>query len=364
MTLCKRLGLVWLSFLCTHCSTILPASFSAAPKPEPSVISSAFEQGNEYAKDGLLREAIQSYRQELTKNAQNKAAHRNLGVVLVKAGDYEKAITHLEKSLPEFADNFETNFYLGEAYRAQEKYAEAIFRYKRANEIKPSDERALKSLSWSYYKIRYYSEALKTANQLRKITPNDVQTQIIIARALTKLERPEKALQVLERTQQAASREDVPYIKSVVGDVYRKMDNCPKALEAYREALKDQPALAGALVGLGQCMIESSTDIPTAISYLERAVRIKPRMAEGLFLLGKAYEKTDREKSLKYYGQFRRHAGSDPEFLSYLPEVKSRTDSLQKQVDNKTIEEATQNINNSTTPAASNKHNSNENMKN
>ena len=100
--------------------------------PREPVGLSLVGQGNQFAKDGLLREAVDAYKKALLKEPGNLTAHRNLGIVLLKAGDAPAAISNLEKSLPEFDDNFEANFYLGEAYRSEDKYAEAIFRYKKA----------------------------------------------------------------------------------------------------------------------------------------------------------------------------------------------------------------------------------------
>ena len=119
--------------------------------------------GNELAKDGLLRESAASYRKALRQNDRNATAHRNLGMVLVKLGDFKGAIQHLEKSIGAYEKDFDANFYLGEAYRAENQFAEAIFRYKQALTIKPKDTRALKPLAWSYFKIRYYTEALSVA---------------------------------------------------------------------------------------------------------------------------------------------------------------------------------------------------------
>jgi hypothetical protein len=61
---------------------------------------------------------------------------------------------------------------------------------------------------------------------------------------------------------------------------------------------------------------------------MERAIRIRPRLTEGHFLLGKAYESMDPQKSLKYYQIFRRQASADPEFIAMLSEVKARISSL------------------------------------
>jgi tetratricopeptide (TPR) repeat protein len=284
--------------------------------------------GNQYAKDGLLREASEAYKKALAQNAGNSTAHRNLGMVLVKLGDYKGATKHLERSMTRYEKDFDANYYLGESYRAQDKYAEAIFRYKKALKIKDGDVRALKPLAWSYFKIRYYSEALSIARELQKVASDDDQVGIITARTLLKLKRSKEALTAVRAQRKTIARSSRAFYNSVEGDILLDLGDTAGATKAYREALKDQPLLAGALLGLGRCMLgEGKTK--AAITYMERAVRIRPRLTEAHYLLAKAYEPTDKEKSLRYYSYFRKQASADPEFIGMLPEVKRRMATLQ-----------------------------------
>ena len=119
--------------------------------------------GNEYARDGLFREAATVFKKELSKNPDNYHARRNLGVVLVKLGLYKKASFHLEKTIKKLSKNYQNNFYLAEANRATQNYDKAIFHYKVALNIRPSDYSATRALAWSYYKIKYYIEPRKTS---------------------------------------------------------------------------------------------------------------------------------------------------------------------------------------------------------
>lgn len=284
--------------------------------------------GNQYAKDGLLREASEAYKKALAKSPNHAAAQRNLGMVLVKLGDYRGASRHLEKSMKKYERDFDANYYLGESYRAQDKYAEAIFRYKRALKIKEGDPRALKPLTWSYFKIRYYSEALVHARELQKVAGSDDQTAIIVARTLLKLKRANEALATVRTARKTMAKTSRAFFNSVEGDILYELGENKKAEDMYRDALKDQPLLAGALLGLGKCML-SMDKTKQAISYMERAVRVRPRLTEAHYLLAKAYEPTDKDKALKYYQYFRKQASADPEFIAKLTEVKQKIGALQ-----------------------------------
>jgi len=280
-------------------------------------------EGNQYARDGLLREAADSYRAALTAQPNLTTAHRNLGMVLVKSADYTTASQHLEKSLARYENDFDTNFYLGEAYRGLDKYADAIFRYQKALKIKADEPRALKALSWSYFKIRYYSEALTVGKKLMDVAPRDEQGTIIVARTLLKLKRMDEALQLVRSTKTKIPPSSVPYFLSVEGDVLADMGRDEEALGIYQAALKDQSMLAGALLGQGRLLLKMGrTD--QAIALIERATRIRPQLTEAHYLLGVAYEPTDRQKSQQYYQTFRRQALADPEFIIQLNEVNKK----------------------------------------
>lgn len=285
--------------------------------------------GNQYAKDGLLREASESYKKALVKTPNSSIAHRNLGMVLVKLGDYRGASRHLEKAMKKYERDFDANYYLGESYRAQDKYAEAIFRYKQALKIKEGDPRALKPLTWSYFKIRYYTEALAHARELQKVAGKDDQTTIILARTLLKLKRSNEALVTVRTARKSMDNNSRAFFNSVEGDILYELGDAKNAEKMYRDALKDQPLLPGALLGLGKVMLDMNKT-KLAISYMERAVRIRPRLTEAHYLLAKAYEPTDKEKALKYYQYFRKQASADPEFIAKLNEVKTKIGMLQK----------------------------------
>lgn len=284
-------------------------------------------RGNQYARDGLYREAATSYKKAISLDPQNDTAYRNLGMVLVKLGDFKNAIKHLEKSMSLYKNNFEANFYIGEAFRAEENYAKAIFHYQRALEIRENDQKTLKALAWSFFKIRFYSQALLTAKKLYKLNPSDEHIIIIIARTYIKLKRPKQALAVLTKAKANADKNLQAYYQSVEGDIYFELNDLPKAAQSYKNALKHQPLLAGALLGLGKYYVNIGKN-DEAIIYIERAIRIRPKLTEGLYLLGQLYENKDKEKALKFYTIFHKKAANDPDFLELIPDIRKKIASL------------------------------------
>lgn len=299
-----------------------PSRDKEAKKPK-AADQKLLDQANQYARDGLLRESIQTFQEYLSKNTEDAAAHRTLGIIFVKTGAYKKATHHLEKAFAVYPNNFEVNFYTGEALRMQHRYADGIYHYKRSLEANPKNVDALKALAWSYYNIRYYSEAIRTARQLRSLSPNDFQVSIILARVLNKIDMNDKAMAILNRAETLTTAENIPFLNSVKGDILYAMGDRTAAEAAYRKALQDQPLLPGALLGLAKKLIDDkkpNNDI--AIAYLDRAVKIRPNLIEAYYLLGKAHQKTNPTKSLEYFRMFSKEATYDPSFIAELQEIK------------------------------------------
>ena len=61
-----------------------------------------------------------------------------------------------------------------------------------------------------------------------------------------------------------------------------------------------------------------------AIDYIKRAIRLKPELAEGFYLLGRIYETSDKVKAAKYYKHFLKTAAADPEFQSKVRTARKR----------------------------------------
>lgn len=285
--------------------------------------SDAVNTGNEYARQGLLREASDQYRKALAIEPGNAAAIRNLGIMQVKTGDYVNAIKNLEVAVEKFPSDFDTNYYLGEACRAEGRYGDAIFRYQQSLRARPSEPRALKALAWSFYKIRYYAEALTNGRKLQSIDPKDSQAAVIVARTLLKLRRFDEALRTVQGAMKNGDLASMPYLKSVEGDVYLETGNASKSGECYAAALKEAPLTASALYGMAR-LYRQKGQLDKASDFLEKAIRVRPEMAEAHFMLGEVLDSRNPQQARKHYEIFMRLAATDPDLLPQLEQSRAR----------------------------------------
>jgi tetratricopeptide (TPR) repeat protein len=308
---------------------ILVASTLVVSACQTTSGSESLALGNEYAKQGLLREAIDQYRKSLAIEPANPAANRNLGIMLVKTGDYRNAIKHLEAASEKIPADFDTNYYLGEACRAEGRYGDAIYRYQQSLRIRPNETRALKALAWSFYKIRYYAEALNNSQKLMAADGKDVQASAITARILVKLRRFEEALNIVQSAMKKADKETMPFLRSIEGDVYLATGNPGKAAESYGSALREAPLTASALYGMARIVNQNGQKDKSA-DFLERAIRVRPEMAEAHYLLGEVLEASDPAKSRKHFEIFSRLAATDPDLLGELEQARNKLRTAKK----------------------------------
>ncbi len=250
----------------------LSVACSTAQKGNPS-----FKLGNEYARDGLYREALSSYRTAQKQEPDNPAIVRNIGIVELKLGLYDKAILSLTKSLSYFTNNFETNYYLAEALRAKNDLDNAIFRYQRALEINPKDIQAKKGLAWCLMTI----DRLDLAKSLLagKGLEKDPQAVILNARILVKQGRAADALSLLQSLEGKTSAFVAPYLASAIGDVQLALKNPKESLKQHFLALKTVPLMFSALLGAANAQLELK-QIDRSKVLAEQASRVQPNNPE------------------------------------------------------------------------------------
>ena len=152
--------------------------------------------------------------------------------------------------------------------------------------------------------------------------PKDVQVYLIVARTLLKTNRNAAAFKIVKKAKRYANEVEMAHLKSIEGDIFLAQKEYSNAARAYRYALKKEPLLAGALYGLGMCLINDK-QIERGTKYLERAMRVRPDHAPTYLALAEVYEKKSRSKHIAFIKQFLKLAANDPELLNKAEEVRA-----------------------------------------
>jgi protein O-mannosyl-transferase len=121
-------------------------------------------------------------------------AHNNLGVLLLRKGKVEEAISHFRKAISLNADDAATQSNLGDAYLALDRADDAIAQYRTALHIKPDDATAHYNLANVLLKQGRIDDALAEYQAAIEIRPNDADIQNNLGVALLGQGRVDEAV--------------------------------------------------------------------------------------------------------------------------------------------------------------------------
>jgi tetratricopeptide (TPR) repeat protein len=207
------------------------------------------DEGRRHLENQNFAEAERVFREALSKNPRDARASYYLGIALARQDRTEEAIEALETSR-RGADrpNPSVLFELGTALSRLERYPEALRVLKEATELAPSETTFRLQLGWVYYSTL---EGEKARGEFERV----------IAAAPSA-----RAFLYLGLTEVGLGRND-------------------PAVDAFREAIRIDPAILEAHVALGKVLARAGRDAE-AIPVLNRALEIDPESAESHFQLG------------------------------------------------------------------------------
>ena len=324
-------------FLFTLLSCSTPRHTIKAP-PSPEYLVS---QGNKEAQQGHFEGAEKYYRQALDQQPRWSVAKRNLGVVLVKQGQYASALDFLKQVEGAYAQDPEYLYFLGESYRGLGLYQTALDAYEQAQEVAPRDTRSIKSAAWCYVKLGSYDAAEHKVRKLYQNNPYDLQTMLILGTVYLRKKDYKRAIQMLSSFEKAhykvvsadplvAQTEQI-LLWDVLANAYADSGDCSKAQGIYGKILELRPFLAATLTDSAQCDLKQG-NVDRARQKLEKAYAANPSYPAALYYLGVLEEEQNLAKAKFFYEKFLGQALSDP---LYRLQIKKARNSLKRLEGNK-----------------------------
>ena len=301
-------------------------------------------EGNEAALRGDFTTAAMHYETALEEVPSSAPAKRNLGIVLVKSGNYKRAKEILTEVAREYSTDVELYYFLGEACRGLEEFQNAATNYQKALRIQPDDHRVQKALAWTWHKVGLYDRALLIALPLFKKNPSDLQLRLIIGSTYNKQKKYPDTIELLAPLEKAKfqiqSKDKVSgdseraLLMTALGDAYSGTQNCERGGPLYTEVLKTRPFLATALTGSARCDLRTpnpdGNSNQKALTKLERAVKSDPDATEAHFLLAKLSEKIDNNRAIFYYRRFLLLSKDDTSFTAEARAARSSLAGLER----------------------------------
>jgi tetratricopeptide (TPR) repeat protein len=282
-------------------------------------------EGNSAALRADYLAASSLYESALKLDPLNTTAMRNLGIVLVKVGDYKRAHKNLSVVQNEYKTDIEVFYFLGEASRGSGDFKNALVEYTKATKINPKDLRVQKALAWTQFRLGQLDRAFAVSQRLHRGNPDDLQVKLIFASVLNKQRKYEEVQVLLASVEKSkfsvqskdkvSAETERTLLMNALAEAYVGVDNCAKAEPLYAEILKARPFLAPALIGAAKCDLKGKQKA-RATARLERAIKADPTTEEAYFLLGQLFEPLDKSKATYFYKRFLLLAKDNPRFVS------------------------------------------------
>ena len=217
-----------------------------------------------YAKSQRMREAVEQAQAALKADPNNVDAHRLLARIYVRelgdlsAGEVqketlEKAIAQFQEILKIQPDDVYSGLWLARLYRFENKHTEA--------------ETVLRGL---LARDASNGPALEQLSQL-----------------LMDEGRSQEAVKLLSDT---AGESSSPEVYDLLGDAYSQAKDYPKAEDAYRKAVEEDPDDPGHLHGLAQALM-AEDKYAEALEQFKRLTEIEPSTSENFLRMAQLYRR-------------------------------------------------------------------------
>jgi tetratricopeptide (TPR) repeat protein len=342
------LVIIWLS--------LLHGSVQSAPQADAS--RTHFNRGVELQQKGDLEGARQAYEEALKLSPRRVDALANLGLVYLNLWRNEKAIEALSKALALKPELTSVRLFLGLARFRAEQFEAAHQALAGVLEAQPAHPQALHLLGLCRLKLDRIEEGTLALEAALQANPNNVEAAYTLATAYIGIGEIEKAEDLLDgplrgktgaeahlvrgsilnaRKQAQAALEELTRAKQLneklptlqtqigyaclllmeyekaaseflaalrqnpddyhanayLGWLYIQEKRYPEAAECLLMALRQKPGNATILYQLGQIQ-QLNGQVETAVTTLERAVRLRPEFIPAHVLLARVYSKLKR----------------------------------------------------------------------
>ncbi|WPJ94194.1 tetratricopeptide repeat protein [Coraliomargarita algicola] len=214
-----------------------PKAAIQALEPQITQSSSAafdFILGNLYFQDGNLSKAEQYYGNAIVKHPDFRRAYKNLGLVQVQQGDFDKAIKTISKALELGEVDGRSYGLLGYGYLTQERYYPAEAAYRQAILMQPEVTDWKVGLARCLLETERYADAIALFDTLLLDEPNNADYWMLQGNAYLGKGEPLAAAKNLEIVRRMGAA-DLSTL-TLLGDIYMNNNSPDLALEAYLAA--------------------------------------------------------------------------------------------------------------------------------
>lgn len=208
---------------------------------EPQIKSSSsaafdFILANLYFQEGNLAKAEQFYNNAVTKHPDFRRAYKNLGLVQVQNGNFDKAVKTISKAMELGEVDGRSYGLLGYGYLTKEQYYPAEAAYRQAILMQPDVTDWKIGLARCLLETERYADAIALFETLIAEDPNKSDYWLLQSNAYLGKGESLKAAQNIEIVRRMGAA-DLTTL-TLLGDIYMNNESPNLALEAYTAAVK------------------------------------------------------------------------------------------------------------------------------
>ena len=292
-------GVLALAFLSPGAWACVDCVGEDADKKAKSLAS--YTMGVVYDLKGYTQEAIK----EFEKSAEfddNYAAHLRLGADYARLGMLPEAIEELELALKHDADNVQARYLLALIYSSQKKFDKAALEYEAIlqsfSKAQPENKEIYGYLGQLYYSQKEYDKAISQLEIILSLDPNNTDVIFLLGSLYLETEKRKDATRYFNRCTKVDPDHDG--CLNSLGYIYAEDGiNLDEAQELIERALKMDPDNGAYLDSLGWVYYQKG-DYQKAISFLKQADRLlqDPVVYEHM---GDVYRELKRLEDAKKY---------------------------------------------------------------
>jgi tetratricopeptide (TPR) repeat protein len=240
---------------------------------------------------GLIQDAIASYRRALTFNSDYAEAHNNLGIALTAQGRLAEAVSHFERVLVLDPARANTHNDLAVALQAQGRIHDAISHYEQAIVLQPDHAAAHNNLGLVLSEQGRVDDAIVHYASALAAQPNYANAHNNMGSALLLKGKTDSA--TVHFTRAIAIDPNHAQAHNNLGNILNEQGRRDEAIRHYERAVILKPDYADAHSNLGIALAaEGRTD--DAIAHCLRAVVLNPNHAQAHNNLGNIFKEQGR----------------------------------------------------------------------
>ena len=259
------------------------------------LLEQQFETSGQYE---LADQSIDAYKKALEIDPDSSVAHERLAEIDAKSQHIKDAVLEADQALKVDPKNVDAHRLLARIYIRslgdmstgevqKTSIDKAIAQFQAILALQPSDSYSALWLARLYRLENQHGEAEKVLRSVLQREPDNEQALEQLSQLLMDQGRSQEAVGLLS---QAAGDSSSPDLYDMLGDAYSQQKDWPKAEDAYRKAIEQEPDEPTHRQGLAQALI-AQEKYPEALAQFKKLSELQPATAENYVRMAEIYRR-------------------------------------------------------------------------